>query len=109
MLETTALLYKLAPEELPDYGGLRSRKVIDYVPEWKQRMEQAVREQEGPAKVPPPSKLQIEKSRAEPPVYDISDMKPGGQSKLGIEEISIEGMFSDGGKSDDEAEDLLPR
>ena len=104
-----ALLYKLAPEELPDYENLETCRVIDYVPEWKQRMEQAVREQKGPTKVPPPSKLQIEKPRAEPPVYDIPDMKPGGQSKLGIEEISIEGMFSDGGKSDDEDEELPPR
>ena len=32
-----ALLYKLTPEELPDYGTLKSCRVIDYIPEWKAR------------------------------------------------------------------------
>ncbi|MBQ6207197.1 MAG: TraM recognition domain-containing protein, partial [Oscillospiraceae bacterium] len=32
-----ALLFKLAPEEIPDYHTLKSRRVIDYIPEWKQR------------------------------------------------------------------------
>ncbi len=32
-----ALLYKLAPEELPDYAALRSRRIIEYTPLWRQR------------------------------------------------------------------------
>ena len=32
-----ALLYKLAPEELPGYSGLKSCRVAEYVPEWKRR------------------------------------------------------------------------
>ena len=32
-----ALLYKIAPEDLPFYGSLRSRRIIDYTPEWKRR------------------------------------------------------------------------
>ena len=32
-----ALLYKLAPEEMPDYSNLKPCRIIDYVPEWKQR------------------------------------------------------------------------
>ena len=31
-----ALLYKLAPENIPAYAVLRSRRIIDYVPEWKE-------------------------------------------------------------------------
>ena len=35
-----ALLYKLAPEEFPDYGTLKSCRVADYTPEWRVRKEQ---------------------------------------------------------------------
>lgn len=41
------LLYKLAPEELPDYNTLKPCKVIDYTPEW-------VRREEEKAKAAPP-------------------------------------------------------
>lgn len=55
-----ALLYKLAPEELPDYGGLRSRKVIDYMPEWKRQEEKAAAARKSAA--PPESVQQPEAS-----------------------------------------------
>lgn len=32
-----ALLYKISPEELPDYAELKPCRVIDYVPEWRKR------------------------------------------------------------------------
>ena len=32
-----ALLYKLAPEEIPAYENLRSCRVADYTPDWKQK------------------------------------------------------------------------
>ena len=32
-----ALLYKLAPEELPGYNALQSCRIIDYVPAWRQK------------------------------------------------------------------------
>ena len=35
-----ALLYKLTPEELPAYAGLKPCRVIDYVPEWKRKEDQ---------------------------------------------------------------------
>ena len=42
-----AMLYKLAPEEIPDYNTLKSRRVIDYIPEWKRReLEEEQREKE---------------------------------------------------------------
>lgn len=40
-----ALLYKLAPEELPDYGSLKSRRVVKYIPKWKRREQQAQKKQ----------------------------------------------------------------
>lgn len=42
-----ALLYKMTPEELPDYATLEPCRVIDYVPEWKKReKEHAERQRE---------------------------------------------------------------
>lgn len=35
-----ALLYKLAPEELPGYNDLKPCRVVEYVPEWKRREEE---------------------------------------------------------------------
>ena len=32
-----ALLYKITPKELPDYGELEMRRVLEYVPAWKKR------------------------------------------------------------------------
>lgn len=46
-----ALLYKLAPEELPGYMTLKSCKVIDYTPEWKRREEETAKP--APAPTPP--------------------------------------------------------
>ena len=41
-----ALLYKLTPEELPDFAGLTTCRVVDYIPAWKQKA------QEKPAAAP---------------------------------------------------------
>ena len=49
-----ALLYKLAPEEFPDYGKLKSCRVIDYVPKWKQREDEAAAQAKKPAAKPTP-------------------------------------------------------
>ncbi len=40
-----ALLYKLAPEEMADFGTLKSCRIIDYIPAWRQKeMEQAAKD-----------------------------------------------------------------
>ena len=40
-----ALLYKLAPEEMTDFGTLKSCRIIDYIPAWRQKeMEQAAKD-----------------------------------------------------------------
>ena len=36
-----ALLYKMTPEELPDYAGLTTCRVIDYIPEWRRKEAEA--------------------------------------------------------------------
>ena len=48
-----ALLYKLAPEELPVYGKLRSCRVLDYTPDWKRLEDEAAkRAEQTPAEQP---------------------------------------------------------
>ena len=94
MLETTALLYKLAPEELPDYGGLRSRKVIDYVPEWKRQDEQAAAARKSAA--PPAPEQQsgerghpVQVNPAEDLDYQVASPAQPDSAGLGMVELTI--------------------
>ena len=105
-----ALLYKLAPEELPDYNTLKPCKVIDYTPEWVHREEEKKKavppvpapalKKETPAKEAPPQ----EALHAEDlPAYDLPDMKPEAAGGLGMVEITA---VRD---EDDEDSDSPPR
>ena len=49
-----ALLYKLAPEELPGYDTLKSCRVTEYVPEWKRREDEKKTDAAKTAPVPEP-------------------------------------------------------
>ena len=62
-----ALLYKLAPEELPGYSTLKSCRVIDYTPEWRRREEEKKKPQPAPPAeaAPPPAPVQEEKAQKE--------------------------------------------
>lgn len=60
-----ALLYKLAPEELPGYGELKSCRVADYTPEWRQREEQK----------------KAQAAKKEPPMPPASEQEPPGPPK----------------------------
>ncbi len=42
-----ALLYKLAPENIPVYAKLKSRRIIDYTPQWKQQLDAKAFHQKG--------------------------------------------------------------
>jgi type IV secretion system protein VirD4 len=89
-----ALLYKLAPEELPDYAKLKPCRVIDYIPEWKQReMEAAERKKEAQARPPAPPPGSFADSAdpelphtGSPQSYEIPDMQPHRQRGLGMME-----------------------
>ena len=61
-----ALLYKLTPEELPDYGKLTPCRVIDYVPDWKRREQEEARKREEAAK-PAPETAAREKNPPQQP------------------------------------------
>ena len=114
-----ALLYKLAPEELPDYMTLKSCRVIDYIPEWKRREEEKAQKstpKQEPSPKPPQEEapaVTFQKDAAPPPLpktsptenvsYDIPEMKGPMMGGLGMVEITA---VRD---SDDEDEDSPPR
>ena len=95
-----ALLYKLAPEEFPDYSKLKSCRVIDYVPKWKQREDEASTQKEPAAK---PTPLVPEQQRAEaapsPEInpaedleYQVDAAAQTDNSNLGMVEFTIGGV-----------------
>ena len=64
-----ALLYKLTPEELPDYPGLKTCRVIDYIPEWKLREQEAAQTQEA-APLEAPGEPETAPAQDAPPEHD---------------------------------------
>jgi len=83
-----ALLYKLTPEELPDYSTLKSCRVIDYVPEWKRLEEQAAsaeKKDAGRKPVQQPPKLNPAKDL----VYNVESPAQDGGDSLGIVELTV--------------------
>ena len=105
-----ALLYKLAPEELPDYKDLKPCRVIDYVPAWKVRERQEAEEtrekpertarakpQERPASEPPapePSVLPTPELAEDDLGFDIIGDAPeqGVESELGMQECGADSV-----------------
>ncbi len=65
-----ALLYKLAPEELPAYGKLRPCRVLDYTPDWKKKEdEQATQRAERAARQS--TKKPMPKNNLAPPAAPV--------------------------------------
>ena len=86
-----ALLYKLAPEELPDYGSLKSRRVVKYIPKWKRREQQAQKKKaaskqakppEPTPKEPPPAKEEV--NPAQDLEYSVEDTKQETAGGIGL-------------------------
>ena len=86
-----ALLYKLAPEELPNYGSLKSRRVVKYIPKWKRREQQAQKKKaagkqtkpaEPVSKEPPPAKEVV--NPAQDLEYNIEDAKQETAGGIGL-------------------------
>lgn len=105
-----ALLYKLAPEEFPDYGKLNSCRVIDYIPAWRQQEETMPprSEKPAPASVPAqPSPAQaapeaVKINPAEDLEYQVETAAQPNSSSLGMVEVTIDGVCG-------EDEDSPPR
>lgn len=101
-----ALLYKLAPEEFHDYSKLKTCRVIDYVPKWKQREDESSTQKEPAAKPTPPVP---EQQRAEAPPspeinpaedleYQVEAAAQTDNSNLGMVEFTVGGVC---GEDDD--------
>ena len=114
-----ALLYKLAPEELPDYSTLKSCRVIDYTPEWRRLEEERKPSPESTPSVsrepPAPSVTAMPKTKDAPPApkptpmedvaYDFPDMKKGALGGLGMVEADAVRNIGD----EEEETDSPPR
>ena len=105
-----ALLYKLAPEEFPDYGKLNSCRVIDYIPAWRQQEEPMPPRSENPAPVsvtaqPSPAQAALEAVKINPAEdleYQVETAAQPNRSSLGMVEVTIDGVCG-------EDEDSPPR
>ncbi len=90
-----ALLYKMTPEELPDYAGLTTCRVIEYIPEWRrkeaepapQKRPQAPAQKE-PSSIPkmPAQEKQPDRS-GPPPDYDLAE-----DDEIGMVECTVESI-----------------
>lgn len=104
----SALLYKLAPEELPGYNSLKSCRVVEYVPEWKRREDE---KKSGADKTPPPpapEPPQVEQPPAQKetvnPAQDLEySVENPPKSGGGIGLIDMSGVRGDD-DTDDEAD-----
>ena len=92
-----ALLYKMTPEELPDYAGLTTCRVIDYIPEWQrkeaatapQKRPQAPAQKE-PSNIPkPPNKGKQPDRSGQPPDYDLA-----GDDEIGMVECTVDSILN---------------
>ena len=84
-----ALLYKLTPEELPDYATLKSCRIIDYTPEWKLREQ----EQEKQRKT--------KTTKQDPPKEPAEPTKPQPTEDLPEQDFDIIGDASDAAVDND--------
>ncbi len=108
-----ALLYKLAPEELPDYGSLKSRRVVKYIPKWKRREQQAQKKkaaskQTKPAERAPKEQLPPKEkvNPAQDLEYNIEDTKQETAGGIGL--IDLGDVVGDD-EPDEEADSPLER
>ena len=88
-----ALLYKMTPEELPDYAGLTTCRVIDYIPEWRRKEAEAAPQkkasvQKEPSNIPKPPDNEKQPDRSEqPPAYDLAE-----DDEIGMVECTVESI-----------------
>ena len=90
-----ALLYKMTPEELPDYAGLTTCRVIDYIPEWRrkeaetapQKRPQVPAQKEAPHRSKPPVNEKQPDRSGQPPAYDLAE-----DDEIGMVECTVESI-----------------
>ena len=100
-----ALLYKLSPEEFPDYGTLKFCRVADYTPEWRLKEEQKkvqAAKKAAPPDVPgqePPAPPKQPEQEDEPNPSQSVEYQFNDQG-LGMVELGPDGVV--GGDGEDE-------
>lgn len=84
-----ALLYKMTPEELPDYNKLRTCRVVDYIPEWRKHDAAPPK----PTATPKPPK----KQEAVPPIPETPPLSTfdDWDDDLGMVELSKDALYDD--------------
>ena len=90
-----ALLYKMTPEELPDYAGLTTCRVIDYIPEWRrkeaepapQKRPQAPAQKEAPHSPKPPVNEKQPDRSGQPPACDLAEDDEVGMVECTVDSI----------------------
>lgn len=120
-----ALLYKLAPEELPGFNDLKPCRIVNYKPEWKRREEAAARKrgkkakqeakppQAHPPEAQPPDQAKEEKktqpSKNKPRSKPIpaDDPPPAIPDYSGIEMVPMSAVL--GAEGEDDSDDLPKR
>ena len=89
-----AFLYKMTPEELPDYAGLTTCRVIDYIPEWRRKEAEAAPQkkasvQKEPSHIPKPPDNEKHPDRSEqPPAYDLAE-----DDEIGMVECTVDSIL----------------
>ena len=91
-----ALLYKMTPEELPDYAGLTTCRVIDYIPEWRrkeaeaapQKRPQTPAQKEAPNISKAPDKGKQPDRSEQPPAYDLAE-----DDEIGMVECTVDSIL----------------
>ena len=83
----------MTPEELPDYAGLTTCRVIDYIPEWRRKESEAAPQKKAPVQKeapnipkPPDNEKQPDRS-GPPPDYDLAE-----DDEIGMVECTVESI-----------------
>ena len=85
----------MTPEELPDYAGLTTCRVIDYIPEWRrkeaetapQKRPHAPAQKETPHRSKPPVNEKQPDRSEQPPAYNLAE-----DDEIGMVECTVESI-----------------
>ena len=84
----------MTPEELPDYAGLTTCRVIDYIPEWRRKEAEAAPQRKAPVQkeapnIPkPPDKEKQPDCSGQPPTYDLAE-----DDEIGMVECTVDSIL----------------
>ena len=85
----------MTPEELPDYAGLTTCRVIDYIPEWRRKGAETAPQKQAPvqkeASNAPKSPAQVKQPdrSGQPPAYDLAE-----DDEIGMVECTVDSILN---------------